>query len=367
MAGIQYTIRKNRYRRSYIEGFKVTEDDVLVFDQDSLYHGIFLDPLDGIERDRYWGRLAMKLTMDEDMACYVYVLAINDLVIVDDNDQIFDIEAFLKDPENSMIQKVNMIQRLGAKRFVNRDDILLYDLSGKNLLIGIEILGQGDARIENLRINAVGDNFMNTFPEVYRERNSFFHRYMSIFSSIYNDFQDEIDNVHELLDLDTCSTELLELYGSWMGIDLQGGYLSEDILRTLVKEGYNLNKMKGTRKVIERIMEIVLGEKVLVLEHNSIRSYLKNDDSEIPPGIKEGGIYDVSVLVKQHINEELQHRLVYLLNQFKPLRTRINIIEMDKNAQVDSNSYLDLNATIPEEKNVVLDEESVLGSVLTLE
>ena len=56
----------------------------------------------------------------------------------------------------------------------------------------VEVMGEG-VSIGNIRVEAPGDNFMQTFPEVYREKNSFFHRYLSVYSSIYNDFQEKLD------------------------------------------------------------------------------------------------------------------------------------------------------------------------------
>ncbi len=207
---------------------------------------------------------------------------------------------------------------------------------------------------------------MDTFPEIYRDRNSFFHRYLSIYSSIYNDMQDQIDNMHEILDLDTCSAELLELYSSWMGIDVHGGFLSEDVLRKLVKELYNLNKMKGTKSAIKRLLEIVLGCDFIIIEHSYLQSAKGNEDIKIHGGLKKGSVYDVTVLVEGKITEELQHQITFLLDQFKPARCTIKMIQMDKNATLDSNAFLDMNAKIPGEKTVILDKDVSLDGIITL-
>ena len=191
---------------------------------------------------------------------------------------------------------------------------------------------------------------MAAFPQVYQERNSFFHRFLSVFSSIYNDISDENEKLYEILDLDKCSTDLLEMYGSWFGIDLKGGFLPEKTLRQIVKEAYQLNRMKGTKWALQRIVDILVGEDSVIVENR----------------LQDGGIFDVTVMINQKLSENLRHQLMFLLDQFRPLRTRIRLLQMEKEAVVDGNSYLDMNAAIPKQKHVVLDEEAIYDGAITL-
>jgi hypothetical protein len=57
---------------------------------------------------------------------------------------------------------------------------------------------------------------------------------------------------------------------------------------------------------------------------------------------------------------------MFLLDQFRPLRTRIRLLQMEKEAVMDGNSYLDMNAAIPKQKHVVLDEEAIYDGAITL-
>ena len=207
---------------------------------------------------------------------------------------------------------------------------------------------------------------MATYPEIYRDRGSFFHRYISVFSSIYNDYGEEIDSLSGLLDLDTCPEELLIIYGGWMGIDLKGGFLETEMLRDLVREAYSLNRMKGTKRAIERILEIILREKAIVIEHNQVNSHA-DDDTVIPAGFRSKGIYDVTILVKKHLTEELRHQIMFILDQFKPIRTRINITQLDETPTADSNTYLDVNLRLPEERAAKLDEDYILDGTIVLD
>lgn len=347
---IWYTIRNNRLRQGLIEGFDIKDDNSLILDQEKMEHFAFLQPVDGVDDGSLWGRLTCNMLLSEEIVCYSYIIALDSLDIVTGEGESVDLSTFLYDPEVDTFKKVTLLSKLGAKRVVNTPDVLLYDLKGRYLILAMEILGSGKATIGNIRIGARGDNFTGTFPEVYQERNSFFHRYMSIFSSIFNDIGEENERLYEMLDLDKCSAELLEMYGSWFGIDLKGGFLPEDVLRNIVKEAYQLNRMKGTKWALQRILEIMKLEDFVILENR----------------LTGGDVFDVTILIKEKLTEELRHQIMFLLDQFRPIRTRIRLLQMQKDAVMDSNSYLDMNATIPGEKHVVLDEEAIYDGAITL-
>jgi len=362
----KYSIRKNRINSAYITGIGVLEDGKLKFDPESMFHGIFFRAFDSGVDEAEWGRLSLKVEKTPDVVLSIYITAVNftDMASLDFSGTVDD---YLLREDIDMANKIGLLKTMGAKRFMETDDLLLYDFKGRYLYLAIELQGEGEAVLSDIVIDALGDNFMGAFPEIYQERNSFFHRYMSVFSSIYNDFQIEIDNFPEILNLDTCPKEMLITYGGWMGIDLEGGFLPEDILRNLVKEAYSLNRMKGTKKAIERILEIVLGEKAVIIEHNMLSSLKREEAIEMLPGLELKGPFDVTVLVRSKLTEETRSRLEFILNQFKPVRCNIGIAQMDENVIIDSSSYLDVNAKIPEEHGAVLDANESLSGMIILQ
>ena len=364
----RYTIRQNRIKSGCLTGFIMNEGMELVSDENSMYHGLFLRGIDGGESDSNWGRFSFRAECSEDMIYYVYVLATDYKVIRGSEDgEDLDLDLYMADPETEVPDKAATLKRMGAKQYAGCSDCLLYDLKGRYLYVAIEAKGEGSLRLRSMMVDSTGDNFMASYPEIYRERGSFFHRYISIFSSIYNDYGEDIAALPKLLDLDTCPVELLTIYGGWMGIDLRGDFLDEDILRDLVKEAYSLNRMKGTKRAMERILEIILREKAIVLEHNQVKSRTAEDDVEIPEHFKTKGIYDVTILVKRHLTEELRHQIFFILDQFKPVRTRLNITQLDEAPTADSNTYLDVNFRLPEERGATLDEEFVLDGTIVLQ
>ena len=361
----KYTIRKNRIKSGCVTGFTYDENARLELVQTADGHGIFLRAIDGGQQDAKWGRLSFDVECSEDRTFSVYVLALNHREQAV-GEIVTDLDVLLTDPEIPLVSKKSILLDLGASRYIGRSDLLLYDLEGQYLYIAILFAGEGNLTISNLMVDSVGDNFMATYPEVFRERNSFFHRFISVFSSIYNDFDKNIDRLPQLLNPDLCPKELLIVYGSWVGIDLEGGSLDEDVMRQFVKEAYTLNKLKGTKQVIERVLEIILGEPAIVIEHNLLRSWIKEDKVNVPEGFQTMGVYDVTVMVPGKLTEELRHRIVFMLNQFKPLRTRINIMQMDETPTADSRTFLDINTRLPEEHAAELDSGLSLDGTVVL-
>lgn len=365
MAGITYSIKKNRIEKSCLSGLTLKEQNVLYKGKGSGDGRIFLRSLDSAVNDSEWGRMHFDMQIHEEMVVYVYVVAMNENQFYRKNEPV-RIDDFLTNPEESFSIKRTFFERVSAKRYVNQNDILLYGLKGRYLYIAIELIGVGEASIRNIKVDLHGDNFMETFPEVYRERDSFFHRYLSVFSSIYNDFQDDILNLPRILDLDTCPKELLPVYASWLGIDVGNDFLGESKLRTLVKEAYSLNRIKGTKKAISRIAEIVLGEPVRVLERNVMQNYIPNEELETFESMYGKSAYDVSILVDTYVSENLKSQLMFLLNQFKPVRSRIHVIYLKPDGMLDSHCYLDMNAEVYTEGVGNLDDKQTLDSMVYL-
>lgn len=367
MAAVTYSIKKNRFRRGCIRGFSPEGEDVLATDPQEREHYLFLQGIDGADSEAEWGRLHFQAKLSEDASCVVYVRAM-------DQDSFYRngketrIDDFLADPEEPDSLKVKFFQEIGAKRCVNRSDILLYELKGRYLYLMLQVIGEGDGTVSRIRVEQKGDNFLDTFPEIYRERNSFFHRYLSIFSSIYQDFQEDIDHIDRLLDPDSCPPELLVMYGRWMGIELEEDCVQEPWLRQLVKEAYSLNCMRGSRWVIERISQLVLGEPVVVLESNVMKDYVEESEREHFRKLYGDSPYDVTVLVGRQITEELKSRLMLLLDQYRPIRSRLHIVCLRDTGNLDSHIYLDRNARVVREDAAGLDmEDRYMDGVVTLQ
>ena len=260
----KYSIKKNRFRRGFLSGMEIN-GDLLRFTEEPYRRLFITEAIDGVEAGARWGRCHLEWEAAEDTMITVYAAASNSQTVWIGEEAVFYKELLHTDAVSADGKRAVM-QMMGAEKAVNQQDILLYELEGRYLYLMIEVQGSSAGLLKHIFVDNQGDLFMDTFPEVYRERNSFFHRYLSVFSSLYLDFQQKIDNVAEVLDIDTAPVELLPVFARWMGLDITGDFLKEDKLRMLVREAYSLNRMKGTKAALQRLSEIILGEDVIILE-----------------------------------------------------------------------------------------------------
>ena len=367
MARINYSIRKNRLERSYLSGMEIDEDEGgLFFNGGTGIHRLYLDVIDSAMEDANWGRFSFYAELQEYMALYVYAFASNQDTWYKDDGTVFSIQDMLMSEEVPDEDKKRIFTGDNALRFVGKQDMLLYGIKGRYLYLAIEVLGAGDGYLDHLKVDRKGDQFMDAFPAVYRENNSFFHRFLSVFSSIYNDLDHEISRLPELLDAEKCPRECLKVYAGWLGINLSGDFLTEEAERTFVKEAYELNRKKGTRGCLQRVLQIVLNEDPVILESNTVRSYLERGEMH-ESEVMAGGVYDVNILIRTPLSDTDKQQLLFLLNQFKPIRSCLHLIQLKETSVLDDEVYLDMNAVIGGETigvlddNMVITEEVILG------
>ena len=364
MNGITYSIKKNRLSKAQLTGMELREDGSIGLLENTSIHYMVLPVFDSAQMDASWSRLYFEPELTETMALYVYLFAGNEEDFVVNGKKRF-YEEYLLDGSVSFEEKKHYFNAWQGKRFIGKNDILLNELSGRYLYIMVEIIGTGEAALRNLRVERDADTFNDAFPEVYQANRGFFHRFISIFASIYNDFDREIDELPELLDLDKCPKECLISYAGWLGIDVNGDFLSEEKLRTLVKEAYHLNRIKGTKTCIERLVEILLGEKPLILEQNMIRAYEEKGNA-LGDAFVKNSIYDVNILVRTRLSETERFQLLYLIDQFKPIRARIHLVQLREGGILDANAYLDLNAEVEGVNQAALDDSKDLTENIVL-
>ncbi len=354
-----YSIKLNRLKRSYGEGFSMDEDAYLYPDEQEMTHRLYIGRIDGADPDAEWGRLFMYASLAEEQVLYIYAYATNEQSIRLGEEEV-DIDAFLTSENVSDKSKKLLLTQEGSLRFVGKHDVLLYGLKGRYLHLCIEVIGEGGGSVGGIRVERGSDQFMEAFPEIYRSGNDFFHRYISVFNSLYNDFDGNIDRLPELLDPAECPDVLLPVYAGWLGIDVQGDFIPPDALRVLVSESYALNRMKGTKACLARILDIVLDEPAIILEANQMREYSENPASE-------DDIFDVTVLVKKQLSENERYQLLYLLEQFVPVRCNLKLEIFRDSGILDNRVYLDMNAQVAELDHASLDEFIGLDAYTILE
>jgi phage tail-like protein len=354
----KYRIGGLRLARAFRYGFELTESGALVSHGQGRIAAVFFMALDGVTDDCPWGRFAFDAEAGEDTVFSVRAIASDEARLVYDGKST-DMDSVLRDPNISPVEKITLFEEAENLRVSMYSDMPLHGLNGRYLWVCLTT--QGDrAEFSNFCAFTPGDRFLRTFPEVYRETGAFFHRYLSVFSSIYNDLEQEMVRAHELLDLDSCPAELLPVYASWFGISPDGDYMDERRLRAFLKKAYSLIRNKGTRKAIEELVGIFVDEPFYIVEHADVTGGTDRETRRALQRLYGDDPYTFTLLIRRKPDEKLQQRLARLIEQFKPLRMNVRILFIEDKSSLDSGANLDVNALLANPKAGVLDEDTAM-------
>lgn len=367
----QYTLTKGKLKRAYRVGFDLLDNGVLQTNAEA-QHVVVLKKFRSFEEGSRWGRLSFKADISPESLLIVRAFA-RDGAVMDmahknkaiwDNqpqevdEEIEKLEQKLLSYEEATGEKRQIFEAYDALRLGNTTDMLLYDLVGEYLFISFEVMGDGPVSISDIKLDTQGDNFMQTFPEIYQEEAGFFHRYMSIFSSIYNDFQVQIDQIPDYLDFDTIPYEFLPVLADWLGFKVDQGFLDEKTLRSLLKEIYALNRIKGTKKALKRIVNLIAGCEPVIIERNRMDGYIDKENVKVFRNLYGENPHDITILLNIPEDEKLYAKLKYLLNLFKPTRSTLHLAFIENSDRMDAYCYLDLNASLVLFEKGRLDKET---------
>ncbi len=309
---------------------------------------IVLPALDSSQPDCGWGRLSLDCRLGPEGMLTIRAFASNQNAVVRNNEAV-SIDRFLLDPEVSRQEKERLFLLADGLEHSGAKDVLLMEQTGRYLWLWLEVTGGG--RLENLRVYVPGDNFFRTFPQVYQMDNEFLRRYLSIFSTMYQELQEEIDGIPDLLDADTAPEPLLPVFAFWLGLETDMALFEAAELRRLLKAAPELLARKGTKWAVLEAVKLLTEEPVYLVERNLL-----------PPGADSGGAlygetpYDFTVMLASHLDEKLRLRLKYLIDQFKPARSRYQIVFLEECGGLDAFTYLDLNGRMLQNVPGSLDE-----------
>lgn len=323
----KYIIDDSRLARGFLSGLYLAGGGAVrtLCGEESRF--LFLSALDSGQEDCAWGRFVFSADLPRDIALTVYAFAANESQITADG-RTMTVDSFLRDEARPAALKKKLFMDAGAVRAAGASDILLYEQRGRYLWAAVELTGGGDAELRDFRCYLPGDTFFRTFPEVYRADGEFFHRYLSVFSSLYNDLQETIDKLPGLLDISAAPPGLLPVFAGWLGLEMDG--LTEPQQRRLLREAYRLSSVKGTRGAIEGALRVLIDEPFYIAER---RAYGAADQDSF------------SVLVCRRADERLHAQIKFLINQFKPLRCRAHVVFLGGDSGMDGDCYLDINAS----------------------
>ena len=361
-----YGIRRYRLggvqlSRALIDGFLLEGDALRAANGSQGTRSVFLPGLDSAQADCAWGRLSLRCHLGAESILTIRAFASNQDVVIRNQEPV-RVDDFLLDPDIPQKEKERLFMLADGRERSGVQDVLLTGQTGRWLWLWLELAGEEDDVLEDLRVYVPGDNFFRTLPQVYQSDNGFLERYLSIFSTMYQELQEKIDALPELLDVDTAPEELLPFFASWLGLETDSMLFTSEELRSLLKIAPQLMRNKGTRWAVETVVKLFVPEEVYLVERNLLMADQRHSGAlygETP--------FDFTVMIGRKMNEKLRLRLQFLIDQFKPVRSRYQIVFLEECGGLDAFTYLDVNGMVLQNATGTLDDGKALTGTTYLE
>ncbi len=266
--------------------------------------------------------------------------------------RIYRWQELLRDEDISVEKKRNIMKPYLAHVVQNPRDILLYHARGRYLWVEIQLFCQAGfyPKIRYMKIYAGNRSFLSYLPAIYQTggKEDFLRRFLGLFETIYQDFDEKIAASTKQLDPMSAEPEFLHWLAKWVGIS-NAHLWQDDKLRLLLEGIVSKNLVRGTREYMEHMVSTFTGERPFLLEYCDTEQYRGN---EIPyRSLKQlyaYGPYEVSVLVREQAVPSLreQHALKKMIEDMKPAHIRIHLVIMRPGITLGQSVYVGVNSVL---------------------
>lgn len=289
-----------------------------------------------------------------------------------------DLDSYMLDKSISDEQKAGYLTALWnvwrkeQRPVINAKDALFVQAQGRYLWIMLKAncnFIKEDNKplvIEKMRLYYPRMSFLDYLPAVYQEDNEsrdFLERFLSIFSTIHDEMEENIDNLERYFDADTVEGEYLKWLSDWLSINSDDRW-NDDSLRELLKSAPEIYKIRGTKKALEKMIAVYTGEKPIIIEYFQYKEDLKNPVlSERIRKLYGDDPYTFTVLVKAGCVRETHRRIAVkkILHEEKPAYTEARLVVLQNTIELDGYTYLGINSVFAGASPLLLDpEKSVL-------
>lgn len=358
--------KREDWLNSCIKGLSVGNDHVQIIsstgEREAVNRGVmYTCSLDGRENGMQWHRITMDADIFMDTFIRVSFYA-SDNPELPFGDEAAYIDEYIKSDQIPFEQKQENLDMLFSETVVNAKDALIKS-KGRYLWFRIELIGnqQVSPVLKRLRIYVPGEHVIDYLPEIYRldiTKDDFFYRFMSIFNSFVFDLEHEIYNVSRYFDIETAEKEFLEWLCSWLDID-DVSVWDEEKLRSFLSEAVDIYGCAGTRKGIERLIEMYLGKKPIIIEFFQVRSMVEANIPDNPyKRLYGSNPYRFFILLREeYIADKKRHEaLLKLVSENIPAQVEAVLIPLKPYIYLDMHTYLGINSCIGEQTALKLAE-----------
>jgi phage tail-like protein len=243
--------------------------------QDGVYYS---KTLDNGNHEGLWHRIAMRGLLPDKTSVEIYYHASDDALLRAAYDQALS-------ADESVEERVAAVEKLMQPRWRGPEifkglagraeaapDMLLLENKGRHLWLKLRLLTFDSANrpsIRAARIYYPRRSYLRYLPPVYREdpvSAAFLERFLSLFETIFQGLEQEINQLHRYFDPELAPGEFLPWLASWVNLSVEED-LPVDRVRRLIRRSPDLYGRKGTPAALLEFLEIYTGRPVSLTEH----------------------------------------------------------------------------------------------------
>lgn len=226
-------------------------------------------------------------------------------------------------------------------------DLSLYGVRGRYLCFTV-FPADG---LEGYTLAFPGRSVDAGLPLVLRD-DAVLRQFLAVYQSAYMDVNQAAARFPGRLD--PRAPEALPELRLWLGAArwMRGAACEAELLA----EAPRLNRMRGTRRGLARLLEIVTGGRgELVEDFQWKRPPLSAGEREDCARLYGGGRAGVTLLLPADVSPAVSRFLEDVLEDFIPLGVRCSMLRLREDAVMDGHSYLDVNAELRDPPQAVMD------------
>jgi phage tail-like protein len=301
---------------------------------------------------------------------------------------VLDVEALHALPARACVAALPSGQRGGLAGWrAARDGHLWLEswcgVEGRFLWVEIELQGDGQRSpvLRAVEIEQPGHDWLQQLPALFSREAAaadFLRRYLAAPANLLADLGLEAEQRHRLLSAEHSPPAMLDWLAGLIGLALRPAW-SERARRQLLVEAPAMAARHGTPEVLRRLVEILAGAPVLLIEAFRLRApgviggHGDGGTAVLGAGIRLGAAllgedqpetvedeaWRFTLLIQAPADEELLAMLRDAVERFKPAHTAFTLCALDSGLRVGRGLHLDLAALIGPDSGLPV---PVLGS-----
>jgi phage tail-like protein len=325
--------------------------------------GYYIAPLIDIGVSGHeWSRLKVQIRTRSETRVTLFAMALETLSTIEIATGT-DYKSWFDDPVATVALLAKM-KTLPHLQFDNPEEVLLYELSGQYLIFWLEIYSSYHSdSIEGFEITYEKESWMDYLPQVYSERGDFLEKFLAIFQTPFDHVEHFVDDIASLYAPERTPEPYLEILNDWLKID-GFRFWPPDKRRQVIKAFPVLNRLRGTREGLIKIIELYTDATPMIVESIDFKGRAKHEEMmALYDKLYDSDIYGVTVLIPARAMTGACSRegLEAIIKDYIPVQARLKLVLTEERMILGAHTYMGINTRLFDQQAIRLDDQSMIA------